>query len=298
MTTSTTPTGKRSTDVTNLQVADELWVNGQLWFASSGSNPSYPFYPPEATSFAQIVTAEDLLRYGTVASNILTLSADYGYSIEGQIDLSAIGAERIVSASTDSPVIFTASAQGVIFGNSANPVISASTLGAMIIDHVNVYNFGSGEAVSYTSTGGGGFIVERGAFFTASGTAVDVNITGSSVSGKGYVIMNQPFIVPGGTGTGIAVAGDMAEFNISGVLCRGSFVDFGTAVFTNVSVAGGTIQIGSGMTAFTGAASSANIDANGFGVISGVSLNNNSGTALSGIADADARWVIQTNGGF
>ena len=290
MGTSTTPTGKRSSDFTNVVIDDELWVDGNLYLGGS----TIPFTPPQDRNIAQITSAADFLNYGSVASNILTLPGGYVYTISGSIDLSDIGAERIVVSPLSASVVFAGEGQAVMVSSSANPSLSAAdTAGnSLIIKDVNIYNLGGGKSVSYTSTAASGALFVEGSLLASASNCIDATLAG------GLCLADAVSMIAQGTAPAITLDGTASEIAISNTVCRGGLVDFGTIVTKVATVTGCNITTTTGQTAFTGAATSANIDANGFGVISGNALNNDGGTALSGIADSDARWVIQVNGGF
>lgn len=75
----------------------------------------------------------------------------------------------------------------------------------------------------------------------------------------------------------------------------GSLLDFGTATFSLIDIASNNRFISPvGTTIISGAASSANIDVGGRGVVEG-SIFNGSGTALAGIDPQDLRWTFNGN---
>lgn len=75
----------------------------------------------------------------------------------------------------------------------------------------------------------------------------------------------------------------------------GTFIDLGTATFNSVNIEGQVVETSAvGTTFLTGAASSANINANGIGVVNNNRISG-SATGVSGITPEDALWFFNLN---
>jgi hypothetical protein len=77
-------------------------------------------------------------------------------------------------------------------------------------------------------------------------------------------------------------------------LLAGDFIDLGTSTASNIEISGGVADLAAGTTFLKGAASSANINTGGLGLVEKITTIG-AGTPLSGISSDDIRWDFVLN---
>jgi hypothetical protein len=77
-------------------------------------------------------------------------------------------------------------------------------------------------------------------------------------------------------------------------ILAGDFIDLGTATASNIEISGGVADLSAGTTFLKGAASSANVNTGGLGLVEKITTIG-LGSALSGITADDVRWDFVLN---
>ena len=233
---------------------------------------------------SNVTRIEDLADFPAAVAGVITLAANTVYQIIGAID---IGANRLVMDS-NSRVEGAAPTISSISSTTTGNLITSATSFTM-----------EGLALSCPS----------GAAFSLTGTTAEIALLKSvtilsctscgSITTWGFLVMAECAVfgtsVGGFSFTGTQVALSVVQSLYQGH--TGTLFDLGTSTFDTVFI-GPNVQIDTqgGATGLTVAASSANINAGGRGLISNCVFTG-AGTPIVGYSHRDLLWAVEGNQG-
>jgi len=219
-------------------------------------------------------------------AGVRTLVAGTTYLISGTIDL---GTDRLVLASNTA----------LVGRNRYVDRITSATTGALItatlthtVRELALYQTGATGSV-FALTGG---LTETAVYtnaFIAQCYQAGTVTAWSSMSFRSFSIVNcsnRGILFAGACGS-LAISSSVFSSNV------GTSIDLGTATFNSVQIdAGNRFNVGSGRTGLSAAASSANINSGGRGILHGC-IFIGLGTYVSGLTTSDVKWYLNNNGG-
>lgn len=237
---------------------------------------------------AQVVNVNDLSHFPAPVGGVITLVAGTTYSISGNVN---IGTNRIV---------FSAGS-GLVGTNRFTDFLTYTGTGTL-----------------FTADGATHKIEELG-IIASSGTVLSLlnGTTNTAVYTNSYIVacthvgniadwrtfVNRSFSIVGATGTGMTFSGACGSFSVDNSLYQsinGACIDFGTATFDRIQISSGNRFVLPSPTeiGIAGAAASANINAGGYGIVSGVIFQTvGGGVPVQGITVDDLGWTFRDNVG-
>ncbi len=237
-----------------------------------------------ATKTVPVSSLSDL---PTPVSGVITLADDTDYLFLNDIttaDRFVVGNPTSIRAASPSMVSITYTGGGDMF---------TGTTPSIKFNSIRLIPSASGTLFNLSSTGSDGLVQLIECNVGACGNLGTLN--GNFITRFHNVAFEDV------STTGLLMTGAHSNFVMETVIAflnAGTLVDFGTATFNVIDIKGVIIEASAvGTTIFSGAASSANLNAGKLGVISDTRIGG-SATPLSGITTEDFRWVFVLNDGI
>lgn len=251
-------------------------TTGEIQISASGT--------PASTKTVVVAQKSDL---PTPSGGIITLLGDTQYLFLDDVsvgtDRMVVGASTVISAADSSLITLTYTGTGAMF-TSVNNSFNLKNIKPVAAN---------GSYLDLTGAGAGAEnFISRNCIFASCSTFGTITNWGLTIIAEGLSFGAAGSLAFFGTQVRCAIN----QFSFAGT--AGTLVDLGTATFDVIYIAPNvTFNTVVGVTGLNAAASSANINSGGSGVISGCSFLGG-GTLTAGLDHSDLLWEITGNRGL
>ena len=261
-------------------------ASGEIYIADGVGSGSWG---PQAANPNNVIAISDATDFPAPAAGVITLADNTSYRIIGNVD---IGTDRLVLGNNTKLYGTNRFTDGLTYTGTGIMITATS---GHLLEEMN-FTCSSGQFMSLTGVGAETCVYTN--CFIVSCDTVGTIASWRTVVFRSFSVVSAT----NATNGRLLFSGTCEAFNMDnsfwGSFTAGTMIDLGTATFDRVQIPGGNRFITSpGVTALSGAASSANLTTNGRGLVES-NIFNGTGTAISTITPFDLKWTFQGNSGI